>query len=274
VKVLGLTLESSGGDGLYIGGAGFEASEDVEARDLVCRNNLRQGISVTSASDLTIENCTLQEASGQHPQSGIDLEPNDPKTDKLDDITIRNCHSLNNAGHGYVVDLKRLSDKSEVSITFTDCHAAGNGTGEKALPALWLTTEGQDSVPGIPKGHVTFKDCNFSGPRYYGAVVYLGQSDWPLLFEFNRCSWKDVAAKQDWVLDLHVRKAAELDSSGGIVFNNCKVDDTGRAEREVYHIDSLGGSGSFNVRGRIEYYYTFSEDRHRTVDIKGPPPVP
>ncbi len=78
VSVLGLAIESSGGDGVYIGTARSRRtySSEVVLRDLLLRDHYRQGVSVISAQDLLIENVEMSFTEGTLPSSGIDFEPN------------------------------------------------------------------------------------------------------------------------------------------------------------------------------------------------------
>lgn len=139
--VTGLTLESSGGDGIYIGRSGVyhelgPASEDalpycenVTIRDVVCRDHHRQGISVISARDLLIENTVMAETGGTPPAAGIDFEPN--RADgELVNVVMRNCETRDNAGSGYVFYLPHLNAESEpISIRLENCRSVGDRDG-------------------------------------------------------------------------------------------------------------------------------------------------
>ncbi len=70
IQVLGLRVENSGKDGVYIRG------KDIVIRDVVADGNHSQGISVTHAENLLIENTVLKNTSGTSPMAGLDLEPN------------------------------------------------------------------------------------------------------------------------------------------------------------------------------------------------------
>jgi polygalacturonase len=79
VTVEGLSIEKTGGDGVYIGATQEQPfCRDVTIRDVECVDNHRQGISVISAENLLIENCLFAKTDGTAPQAGIDLEPNGP----------------------------------------------------------------------------------------------------------------------------------------------------------------------------------------------------
>ncbi len=105
VGVYGLTLAESGGDGLYLGAAQEGVTnKNVHIKDVVCASNYRQGISVITAEDLLIENCTLRDTVGTAPQAGVDFEPNSPG-ERLVNCVMRNCVTQNNRGNGYEIYL-------------------------------------------------------------------------------------------------------------------------------------------------------------------------
>ncbi|MDH7571492.1 MAG: hypothetical protein QHJ73_18100, partial [Armatimonadota bacterium] len=71
VRVLGLNLVESGGDGIYLGTATRGVpNKNVLIRDVVCDRNYRQGISVINAEDLLIENTVLKNTGGTAPSAG------------------------------------------------------------------------------------------------------------------------------------------------------------------------------------------------------------
>jgi hypothetical protein len=124
INVLGLRLESSGGDGIYLGSTKDKhhlPCKNVLIRDCICNDNYRQGISVTSADKLRIENCVLKNTAGTRPKAGIDLEP-DNEFGSLVNVVINNCIAENNIGAGFLVNISRLSAKSrEISVLFVSC---------------------------------------------------------------------------------------------------------------------------------------------------------
>lgn len=126
IKVYGLTLAESGGDGIYLGTATKGVTNtNVHIKDVVCDKNYRQGISVITAENLLIENAVLSNTAGANPQAGIDLEPNH-SNERLVDVVIRNCVSRGNK-YGYVVSVSRLTASSTpLSIRFENCKSIGN----------------------------------------------------------------------------------------------------------------------------------------------------
>ena len=101
----GLRVESSGGDGFYVDeGPGAGWSENVTIRNCMAFDNHRQGISVISAVNLLVENCTFAATRGTAPEAGIDLEPDSAKQ-RLVNCVIRNCIFEDNHGQQIVLYL-------------------------------------------------------------------------------------------------------------------------------------------------------------------------
>jgi len=122
VSVLGLRVESSGGDGVYLGRGGPRTfNEHIVLRDLQLRDHHRQGISVISAQDLLIENVEMYLTWGTLPCAGIDFEPNGAD-ERLVGCVLRNCAIRCNAGAGIQVYLKALNATSRaIDIRVEDC---------------------------------------------------------------------------------------------------------------------------------------------------------
>ena len=166
VVVEGLGFWESGGDGICVGGIG---TRDVTIRDCICDGNNRQGISVTCAENLLIENCILRNTCGSAPQAGIDFEPS-WTSQKLVNCVMRNCISDGNMGTGFEVNLMSMSEKSaEVSVLIENCLSRGNE--KSAVVAM------ADPGKTYPRGCVTFRDCTFKNPRRHGIEVLKKPSD-------------------------------------------------------------------------------------------------
>jgi hypothetical protein len=127
VTLLGLTAESSGGDGVYLGRGGRQTyNRDVVLRDLLLRDHYRQGVSVISAQDLLIERVEMSFTEGTLPSSGIDFEPN-YADERLVRCVLRNCVIHSNSGPGICAVLKKMDGSSEdVEIRVEDSFVAGS----------------------------------------------------------------------------------------------------------------------------------------------------
>ncbi|MCP4643390.1 MAG: hypothetical protein GY851_23285 [bacterium] len=248
VVVEGLRLESSGGDGIYIGAGGaLKYCADVIIRDVVCHDHHRQGISIITAVDLLIENCVFSGTDGTAPRAGIDFEPN-KDNEKLVNCVVRGCVMEDNAGAGILVYLKPLSKASDpVSILFDRCHIR---SGRDAGVAVGAVKEDG------PKGLIEFRDCTIENTAKAGMYVF-DKSPEAARVTFTRCKWRNTWADPDARHDgpkaplmVHVRRPQLGAVNGGIDFVDCTVYDD--EERPVI-IGEVEGEESklVDVTGRI-----------------------
>ncbi|OGV53637.1 MAG: hypothetical protein A2X49_06190 [Lentisphaerae bacterium GWF2_52_8] len=128
VKLSGLTIMSSGGDGIYIGNCRkpLNYCKDIIIKDCVIDDNHRQGISVISVVNLLIENCVIKNTKGSAPQAGIDFEPN-AKDERLFGITMKDCVFENNASAAVIICSHPGADTEPISINLENCKAIGTG---------------------------------------------------------------------------------------------------------------------------------------------------
>ena len=101
VSIEGVTIRSSGGDGIYIGrGEGNNTyCENIRVKNVVLEDNYRQGISVISVRKLLVENVQIYNTSGTLPRAGIDFEPN-RRDEILENCIVRKCRIAGNRGPG------------------------------------------------------------------------------------------------------------------------------------------------------------------------------
>ena len=157
-EILGLTLLSSGGDGIYVGRGtddGPTYSKDVVVRDVIADDHHRQGISVISVENLLIENSRFTNTRGTLPKSGIDFEPN-RADERIVNAVIRNSYFGGNAGAGILIQLMNLQEDSiPVSITIEDTVIRRN------LMGLSIVGRHHD-----PHGRITFRNTEQRGIRW------------------------------------------------------------------------------------------------------------
>jgi len=246
VRVEGLSLESSGGDGIYIGATeALPRCEDVVIRDVLCWNHHRQGVSVISAKNLLIENCRFIGTKGTAPQAGIDLEPNSAD-ECLVNVTVRSCTMANNWGAGILVYLKPLRRTSEsLSILFENCHVrSGNDQG------IGVGAVGDDG----PGGLIEFRNCTVENTRNGGAYIY-DKSAEAALVRFANCQFRNTATRSTekrpwWPLVLSLNRDTITKRHGGVEFADCAVyDDLDRAALKTE--EDKGSKGALNVTGTI-----------------------
>ncbi len=247
VRIEGLRLESSGGDGIYLGATTQQPyCKDVVIRDVACVDHHRQGISVIGAENLLIENCLMAGTQGTAPQAGIDFEPN-RATERLVNCVVRNCTFADNAGAGVLVYLKNLSSESApVSLLVENCLISGGKDAGLAVGAV-----GDDG----PQGWIEFRNCVTEGPGKAGVYVY-DKSPGSVEVRFIQCQWRDTWKGSQQHRGPRVpllfgqRRPAIASAIGGIVFTDCHVfDDVDRPALKVEpHKD---GTGLRGLRGRV-----------------------
>lgn len=253
IKVLGLTLKDSGGDGIYLGETkinNYLPCKDITIRDCVCDNNYRQGISVISAENLRIANCIFKNTSGHSPSAGIDLEPNKSRN-KLTNIVISNCISDNNQGRGFVVSLHNLTKRSaDISIQFVDCHVKGCGRG---LSVVTNSKEG-------PKGLIEFRNCAVEDTL--GAGIWIVTNTRSFDLRFVDCKIKNANSASafpekkyifsdkefSFPIVLRTRRQKPSEKPVTIRFAGCCVYDK-KARPAIYVRTS--GTGAINAEGTI-----------------------
>lgn len=243
VTVEGVRLESSGGDGIYIGCTGKQHwCENVAIRDVACLDHHRQGISVIGAVNLLIENCVMSGTDGTAPQAGIDLEPNNPE-ERLENCVIRNCTFENNTGPGMLLYLRPLSRESEpVSVLFEDCHVgSGRSTG------ICVGAVKDDG----PQGSIVFKNCTVENTRGNGAYVY-DKSAGSASVVFDNCKWNNVGQdKREAPIRFNGRHESVAATVGAIEFINCRLYDS--KKRAAVVIEGRGTKAK-DIHGRIEVF--------------------
>ncbi len=246
LRIEGLSLENSGGDGIYLGATEARPwCEDVIVRDVVCWNHHRQGISVISAVNLLIENCTLVGTRGTAPEAGIDLEPNQA-CEKLVNVIVRNCTMANNSGAGILVYLKPMRKSTEaVSILFENCHVRSGKDQGIAVGAV-----GDDG----PDGVIEFRNCTVENTGHGGAFVYDKSADGAEV-RFVNCKWRNTAhagkrGAPGTPLLITLMRSSITQKHGGIVFEDCVVYDD--HDRPVLKTEEdEGEKGASGIRGRI-----------------------
>ena len=252
VKVFGLVLRDSGGDGIYLGQGSTTSPpcKDILIEDCICDNNYRQGISVISAEDLQITNCIFKNTSGHSPGAGIDIEPN-VFGNKLSNIVVSNCVSENNEGRGFVVALHKLTKLSaDISILFVDCYTKGCGRG------LEVGTHGNET----PKGLVEFKNCAIEDTLSAGIWIVTNARDFDL--RFTNCKIKNANSasafpekkyifsdtKYSFPIVLRTRRQKFFAKTGDIQFIDCHLYD--KKPRPAIYVRT-SGSGAINAKGTI-----------------------
>ncbi len=160
-----ITVENSGGDGIYIGGMEDGSySENISLKRVKSFNNKRQGMSIVSVSKLWVRDCEFSNNRGTLPEAGIDIEPN-TIYDRIVDVIIEKCTITNNGHAGAVLALINLkSSSTPVSIRFLDCIFSMNHDSKNKYPASEIVISAHPTDP--VKGNVSFERCVIEGSKW------------------------------------------------------------------------------------------------------------
>jgi hypothetical protein len=263
VRIEGLRIESSGGDGIYVGSSkASRYSDDIVVRDCVCHDNHRQGMSVTSAQNLLVENCIFSQAVGTAPEAGIDFEP-DTADERIANCVVRNCQFIDNAGHAILVYLKPLTSKSEpVSVRFENCTSRMGKPGmspedfsDRAMSG-WAGMSVGAVGDDAPQGLVEFVNCTAENTGKQGAKIF-DKSANGVKVRFVNCNWKnswvslhrDTAEPRVPVL-IHLRQNLITKKPGGVEFVGCHVYEDRIGPAVQYEVDQ-GNHPLSDVTGTI-----------------------
>ena len=213
----GLTIEDSGGDGIYVSRLNGKLNRclDVVIRGVTCRRNHRQGISVISAENLLIENCKLIDTVGRPPESGIDFEPNQPHQ-RLVNVVMRNCEMTGNRGDGITISLQHFFRRTApISLTIENCVTRDN---EYAFRCSQNSRRGD-----FLQGFIKVRNCTFAESRLSGLhfLQKTGEA-FPVTFENCRVenSCRQVPDSADVTFDSRLRTDAPPD---GIRFDGLEI---------------------------------------------------
>lgn len=240
IKVYGLTLAESGGDGIYLGtGPGGSTNTDVHIKDVVCESNYRQGISVITAENLLIEDTIMRNTAGTPPQAGIDFEPNNP-TERLVNCVMRNCLTENNNSYGYVLAISPLKATSEpISMRFENCRSVND-----AGPGFCYAAGG--SVETAVGGLAEFINCSVEGSG--GAGIAITKPAEQGFVRFVDCALTNTGQRD--LAPIVFRSGRDTDDpAGGAEFINLRITDT-RLDQPMAYLD-YGGVAISKVTGNL-----------------------
>lgn len=122
ITIYNVDIKNTWGDGIYISSQKDKQSNNITVKDGYIDNARRNGISIISGKNITIDNLLVSNTNGTRPAAGIDIEPNH-RTDTLENIVLKNIKTFNNQNEGILLVLTRIGSpdfNKEVSITITD----------------------------------------------------------------------------------------------------------------------------------------------------------
>ena len=239
VTISGIECNSSGGDGVYIGGG----STNVSISDSSFDNNRRQGMSITSANGVTVTNSSFTNTSGTAPSAGIDLEPNGP-SDLLQNILIQDSSVSGNAGDGLMISIGELNYHSQpISIT-VDTVASSSNQGSGFV----VRSEHDDGTAAAP-GSITIQNSSSTSDAHYGAAaLFYDASGASLLFQ-NMCVVDANSSRGtfDNAAIAVARGGGDSSAMGNVTFTGASIADTQGYLDAYFTVEDYSHSGLSNI---------------------------
>ena len=242
VTVLGLTLSDSGGDGLYLAGdsAGGGRSTDITIEDVVCRNNLRNGMTIVSARNVWVRNSEFIQSKGKNPETGVDLEPNLPN-EELVNINFIGCKFSGNDSAGFQVSPHLMTGSSQpISAKVTNCTFSYNSKSPNNKPYTELyLNQGHQSNP--VQGQITFENVKFNGSQH--RVLFSKKRANEYRVVFRNCEAIDVA-KTGSSAPIELQRDGGSNTLGNFVFDDFYLE----YSKDKPFMEILAPSSGFTVK--------------------------
>ena len=241
VLIQDLTIEKTGGDGVYLGASSTKGANcNVVIRRVDFNDNHRQGISVISADNLLIEDCRLRNTNGTAPQAGIDFEPNST-TDLLVNCVLRRCVAEGNGGTGYQLCPQSMSSKSKpISIFLEDCISRSNG-----LHAIHVCSAQKDQPRGL------LRVTRFLSERdsLAGLAVQFNPFN-GIRIEMNDSVIRDAAREDSFFMPIYVQGVgSDTRPTGNIHLNRVTIKDD--LDRPFIRLRDPKGNGIQGITGQV-----------------------
>ncbi len=120
ISIRQMKINKFWGDGIYIGGVGYDKRcHDIKIDDVDFNANRRQGISVINVEGLQISKATITNTSGTGPAAGIDFEPNN-NGEVLKAVDIGELITADNDHAAVLINLSALFDTTSANLYDAD----------------------------------------------------------------------------------------------------------------------------------------------------------
>ena len=222
ITVRGLTIRDSGGAGLKIMGKGKDGGycENITVENVRSLNNRRDGITISSATNVWVRNSEFSGSSGTRPEAGVVLEADHP-VERLVNINFINCKFSDNQSAGVHFTAFQMNSSSQpISIKFLDCEFSNNAI---APPAKFLSTEveiGGGSGTDLVGGEIRFERILFNGSR--GRIVFTKKSANGFKAVFKDCQARNVVSATA-ASPIGLEANQSRNTLGGIEFDNFHI---------------------------------------------------
>ncbi len=233
----GLTVDGSAGDGIFIGTrtpTGF--SKNITVRNMIFENHRRQGITITSAQDILVENVKFNCTWGRRPTSGLDIEP-DYVTQRLTGIKFKNVEFAHNGYTGILFALSKLDNTAiPIDAELDGIYIRENWQEQgdldpkykKAAIVMGLGGGGGNALQGL----VRFNNVLIKNERFDGIYTLKHHDAYQLVFNnlvIENVGYDNVSAAQHAIHTSRYNYDSPTPAVGNIGFNGLLI----REERNM-----------------------------------------
>lgn len=127
VNIMGSYVESFWGDGICIGGRNNTSSSGITIKNIILKDNRRNGITIGGVSNLLLENAYIAYTTGTNPQAGIDVEPDSNSYD-VKNIKLNNIETEKNGNYGIIISPGNMIGKQQKDISIAINNFKDNGS--------------------------------------------------------------------------------------------------------------------------------------------------
>lgn len=110
INIFNANIRDMWGDGIYITSYTKNKSNNILIKNGWIDNVRRNGISIISGENITIDSVQISNTNGTLPAAGIDVEPN-RSTDVIKNLKLTNILTFNNQRDGIILDFTSLVNK-------------------------------------------------------------------------------------------------------------------------------------------------------------------
>lgn len=167
INVYDVNIKDMWGDGIYVGNYRAVESDDVLIENGLIDNVRRNGISIISAKNLTINNIVIANTNGTNPASGIVIEPN-TQQEILENIHLNNITTINGDKEGIVFNASRFLNPNiskEVSISINSHYDDGSRIALRFFKKGFV----EEDLP--LSGYIAIKNSLYTNTRMHPVTI-------------------------------------------------------------------------------------------------------
>ncbi|MCQ2258766.1 MAG: right-handed parallel beta-helix repeat-containing protein [Bacteroidaceae bacterium] len=230
VRLENITTTNAFTDGLYL-----RDNDGIIVSNLLAKNNGRQGCSITSGKNITINNSVFSGSYRVPPMSGLDIEPSLPN-DVISGVSIIGCEFYDNRANGMVIFLKECNHIYDVAINVRDCEFHNNNTNMSVR-----------SNPHSGTGRIVIEGNDFSKSKgaAFQSICYSNDQTPKVFFVNNRISnanmgqGKDVRAQAAFISIHNVSSSPVKSDFGNITIEGVRLHQDESIQQNIYRAVSL-----------------------------------